>query len=174
MFAIDEVEMEVIETPYINALTQLTSRFTALILLYPIETIINRLIVQGTRTIIDNTDNGIGVIPINTRYEGFMDCAQSISQSEGLFGFYKGMGSLVLDAAFQFALLKLAKVIATRLFDSEWTTRTDLNNIKNLMSSSSLTLTSQYSNNSNEGNSSCLLNKKQQPLNSSSPTNTLN
>jgi hypothetical protein len=174
MFAIDEVEMEVIETPYINALTQLTSRFTALIMLYPIETIINRLIVQGTRTIIDNTDNGFGVIPINTRYEGFIDCAQSIHQSEGLFGFYKGMGSLFLDAAFQFALLKLAKVIATRLFDSEWTTKTDLNNIKNLMSSSSLTLTTQYSSNKENNSNSCLYNKQPQPINSSSPTgNTL-
>jgi hypothetical protein len=172
MFAIDEVEMEVIETPYMDSLTQLTSRFAALILLYPIETIIHRLIVQGTRTIIDNTDNGFGVMPINTRYEGFMDCAQSIHQSEGVFGFYKGMGSLFLDAAFQFALLKLAKVIATRLFDSEWTTRTDLNNIKNLMSSSSLTLTTQYSSN-NENNISSH-SKQPRPINSSSPTATDN
>jgi hypothetical protein len=149
MYGIDEVEMEVVETPYIDALTQLTSRVGSLILLYPVETIINRLIVQGTRTIIDNTDNGIGVIPINTRYEGFWDCADSIRQSEGFFGFYKGLGSLLIDALFQFALLKMAKVVATRIFDSEWTSKSDSNNIKHLMSSSSLTLTrgtSQYSN----------------------------
>ena len=118
-----------------NALTQLSSQIGALALLYPLETVINRLIVQGTRTIIDNTDNGVGAVPINTRYDGLFDCFHSINATEGVFGFYKGIGSLMIETAFHFALLKFAKVVAYRIYDSEWTTRADNNKIQNLMTS---------------------------------------
>ena len=133
-YGLDEVEKEVVEEPYMNALTQLASQIGALTIMYPVETVINRLIVQGTRTIIDNTDNGFGVVPINTRYDGFLDCVHSIHQTEGVFGFYKGVGSLMIETALQFAILKLAKVIAFHIFDAEWTTRSDRNAVKNLMS----------------------------------------
>lgn len=123
------------EQPYVNALTQLMSQMGALVLLYPVETIINRLIVQGTRTIIDNTDNGLGVVPINTRYDGFFDCLNIINETEGIFGFYKGIGSLMIETAFHFALLKFVKVVAYRIYDSEWTTKADNNKIQNLMTS---------------------------------------
>jgi solute carrier family 25 protein 46 len=135
-YGIDQVEKEVVEEPYMNALTQLASQIGALTIMYPVENVINRLIVQGTRTIIDNTDTGFGVIPINTRYDGFLDCVHSIHETEGVFGFYKGVGSLMIETALQFAILKLAKIIAYHIFDSEWTTRSDRNAIKNLMSSS--------------------------------------
>lgn len=87
----------------------------ALVALYPMETVINRLIVQGTRTIIDNTDSGIGVIPINTRYDGFFDCVQTISETEGTLGFYKGIGALAMEGILCFVLLKLAESVATRI-----------------------------------------------------------
>ena len=87
----------------------------AFVALYPMETVINRLMVQGTRTIIDNTDSGVGVIPINTRYDGFFDCVQSVSQAEGSLGFYKGIGALALEAMLCVGLLKLAKSVATRV-----------------------------------------------------------
>ena len=116
-----------------SALTQLWSQVGALAIMFPVETVINRLIVQGTRTIIDNTDNGLRVVPINTSYDGFFDCVHSIHESEGVFGFYKGVGALMIETAIYFALLKFAKVVASRLYDSEWTSRADNNKIQNLM-----------------------------------------
>ncbi|CAF0768525.1 unnamed protein product [Brachionus calyciflorus] len=135
---IDEVEGEVVDEPYTKALCEVFSQLGAIIVLYPIETIINRLIVQGTRTIIDNTDYGYGVIPINTRYDGFFDCAQTIHETEGFFGFYKGIGALMVEALFAYAILNFGKTVALRIFDSEWTTRNDLSNMQNLMNNSSM------------------------------------
>lgn len=135
-YGTDEVEEEVIEEPYLRSLSKLAGQICSLIALYPMETVVNRLIVQGTRTIIDNTDSGIGVIPINTRYDGFFDCVQTISETEGTLGFYKGIGSLALEGILCIGLLKLAKSVATRIYDSEWTTKSDNNSIKNLMTSS--------------------------------------
>jgi hypothetical protein len=130
----DESELEIVEEPYLAALTELSSQFSALIILYPVETVINRIIVQGTRTIIDNTDTGSGVVPINTRYCGFFDCVQTINQTEGVLGFYKGMGALIVEMMLSYALLRLAKTISTRIYDAEWTTRSDNMNFKNYMS----------------------------------------
>lgn len=130
----DESEKEIVEDPYLDALTELSSQVAATCLMYPAETVLYRLIVQGTRTIIDNTDTGLGVVPINTRYEGFMDCVQTISQTEGLLGFYKGIGAAVVETFICYALLRLAKTISTRIYDAEWTTRSDAANFKNYMS----------------------------------------
>ena len=133
-YKIDETEQEVVEEPYFSALIDLASQLGSLIALYPVETIINRLIVQGTRTIIDNTDTGCGVIPINTRYDGFLDCFQTIQQTEGVLGLYKGLGTVVIECILCYGLLNLAKTIATRIYDAEWTTRSDSSNFKNFMS----------------------------------------
>lgn len=133
---VEEVEVEVVETPYMDAVVDLMTQLSAVVAMYPLETVLNRLIVQGTRTIIDNTDTGYGVVPINTRYDGFIDCFQSIAQTEGAVGFYKGMGTLLFQVAFQFMMLKLAKAIATRIYDSEWSVRSDMNAVKNLMAPS--------------------------------------
>ena len=69
---------------------------------------------QGTRTIIDNTDTGLGVIPISTRYEGFMDCFRSILAEEGvqvkkmlLFFFFFGGLWLFPSSCFFFFFFKL-------------------------------------------------------------------
>ena len=83
------------------------------------ETILNRLALQGTRTIIDNTDSGIGVIPIITRYEGFWDCAGSIIQSEGFAGFYKGFGALLLQYGIHIGILKLTKLVIDLMVDKK-------------------------------------------------------
>jgi len=133
----DEIEQEIVDHPYTDALAQCLSQVAAIVSLYPIETVLNRLIVQGTRTIIDNTDLGYRVVPINTRYDGFLDCAQMIHETEGVFGFYKGLGNLFFETLLQYAILKIVKLIAYRIYDSEWVTRCDNNNIKNLMTSSS-------------------------------------
>ena len=125
---IDEIENEIVESPYLNAIASLSGNLTAIIALYPIETIINRLIVQGTRTIIDNTDHGYGVFPINTRYSGFIDCLKTIEDKEGLFGLYKGVGCVILEFIFSFALLKLGKFAAYRIYDAVWISRDDKSN----------------------------------------------
>lgn len=142
-YGADEVEEEVIDEPYIKSASQIASQIGALVVLYPIETVINRLIVQGTRTIIDNTDNGVGVIPINSRYDGFWDCLQTINDVEGYAGFYKGFGSLILETVLCVILLKTAKAVAIRIYDSEWITKSDKNNIKNLMSPNNNYITNQ-------------------------------
>lgn len=131
--AVDEVEAEVIDEPYTKALAELFSYFTSTLALYPIETILNRLMVQGTRTIIDNTDTGYGVVPINTRYDGFFDCARSIHETEGFLGYYKGFGTLIIEMLIAYAIINFGKTVALRIFDSEWTSRSDMKNLKNLM-----------------------------------------
>lgn len=75
--------------------------------LYPIETVLHRLHLQGTRTIIDNLETGREVVPIITRYEGFMDCFQSIIAEEGVSGLFKGFGALMLQYTIHFLLLRL-------------------------------------------------------------------
>ena len=59
-------------------------------ILYPVETVLHRLHLQGTRTIIDNLETGREVVPIITRYEGFADCLSSIISDEGFSGLFKG------------------------------------------------------------------------------------
>ena len=129
------MEKEIVKMPYVATLAQLSSQIAAVVALYPLETIINRLIVQGTRTIIDNTDNGYGVLPINSRYEGFLDCARTIADTESVLGFYKGLGAVITEVTISYFILKLAKVVAIRIYDSEWITRSDEDKIRNLMAS---------------------------------------
>jgi len=66
--------------------------------------------VQGTRTIIDNTDTGLEVLPIITRYDGAFDCYATIVSEEGFSGLYKGFGALVLQYALHVAVLKVTRV----------------------------------------------------------------
>ena len=80
-------------------------------LLFPLETVLHRLYSQGTRTIIDNLDTGVDVIPISTNYEGFFDCFRSIIMEEGISGLYRGFGALFLQYALQAVLLKFSKYV---------------------------------------------------------------
>ena len=84
-------------------------------LLYPLETIVIRLHVQGTRTIIDDTDNGIGVVPLCTNYNGMKDCAQTICREEGALALLKGIGALTVQFVIQACVLKMTKAIFKRL-----------------------------------------------------------
>ena len=68
------------------------------------------LYVQGTRTIIDNTDTGLEVLPIITRYDGVFDCYATIVSEEGFSGLYKGFGALVLQYALHVAVLKITRI----------------------------------------------------------------
>lgn len=61
------------------------------VLFYPFETILHRIQLQGTRTIIDNLDSGYSVVPILTNYEGASDCYRTTIATEGVSGLYKGI-----------------------------------------------------------------------------------
>jgi len=93
---------------------ELSSNFMASLLtdvmLFPLETVFLRLHLQGTRTIIDDTDKGYGVVPLCTSYDGVTDCFNTIQRQEGFSGFYKGFGALCLQYFVQFIILKGAKI----------------------------------------------------------------
>ena len=94
---------------------ELVANFLALfipeILLYPLETVLNQVYVQGTRTIIDDLDTGSGVVPLCTNYDGVLDCFRSIWRHEGLGGFYKGFGALLIQLFMHWLILKLTQFV---------------------------------------------------------------
>ena len=122
---IDDIECQLIETipnlvhqSFLRLEANLFAVFLANLLLYPYETVLNRLFVQGTRTIVDNLDKtGVGCIPINTRYLGFFDCCRTIVETEGGWGrgFYKGIGFLMLKFGLIYAGAHCLKVLIERL-----------------------------------------------------------
>lgn len=84
-------------------------------ILYPLETVLTRLHIQGTRTIIDNTDLGHGVIPVSTKYDGMMQCFREIQKEEGVEGLFKGFGAVILQYALHAAILKVTHVIFVKI-----------------------------------------------------------
>lgn len=99
----------------IEVTAQLLSLVASDVLFYPLETILHRLHLQGTRTIIDNLDNGFAVTPILTRYEGTVDCYDTTLAQEGSAGLLKGFGALVLQFSIHYAVLKLTKLLLTQV-----------------------------------------------------------
>lgn len=91
---------------YRMQVSSLVGMFLADTLLYPMETVLHRLYLQGSRAIIDNLDSGVEVMPILTRYEGFFDCLSTIVQEEGPMGLFKGFGSIVLQYGLHFCMLR--------------------------------------------------------------------
>ncbi|XP_035523313.1 solute carrier family 25 member 46, partial [Morone saxatilis] len=89
------------------------------IVLFPLETALHRLGLQGTRTIIDATDGVVAVgnggsplvLPVNTQYDGFSDCLHAIRRKEGVGGFYRGFGALATQYALHGALLAAARTV---------------------------------------------------------------
>ncbi|XP_028604689.2 mitochondrial outer membrane protein SLC25A46 [Podarcis muralis] len=88
------------------------------VMLYPLETVLHRLHIQGTRTIIDNTDLGYEVLPINTQYEGMRDCINTIKREEGILGFYKGFGAVVVQYTLHVAVLQFTKILYSTLLQN--------------------------------------------------------
>lgn len=86
--------------------TSIMASFLADVALLPIETVLNCLYIQGTRTIIDNCDETTVVLPVITNYDGFTDCYQSILRFEGQFGLYKGLGAIILQYSVHFILFR--------------------------------------------------------------------
>jgi hypothetical protein len=122
---IDDIECQLIDTipnlvnrSFLRIEANICSVFLANFLLYPYETILNRLFVQGTRTIVDNLDKtSVGCVAINTRYLGFFDCCRTIIETEGNFGrgFYKGIGFLILKFGLIYTSAYCLKIVIERL-----------------------------------------------------------
>jgi solute carrier family 25 protein 46 len=85
------------------------------LILYPLSTVLNRLYVQGTRTIIDDLDNGYDVVPLSTNYVGLIDCIRTVWREEGILGFYRGFGAILLQCVLYFLVLKITKFIYVQL-----------------------------------------------------------
>ena len=107
------------ETYYPELLAGLIGNLLADITLYPLETVVHRLCIQGTRTIIDNTDTGRDVKPINTSYEGTFDCVRSILRMEGVPGFYKGFGAMILQYMMHRGVIVMTRWLIERLSERD-------------------------------------------------------
>lgn len=101
----------------IEIYSTLVSLMSTEILFYPFETILHRIQLQGTRTIIDNLDSGYSVVPILTSYEGAADCYRTTLATEGVCGLYKGFGALLLQFAAHVAVIKITKWVVTQITD---------------------------------------------------------
>ncbi|XP_046631541.1 solute carrier family 25 member 46-like isoform X1 [Daphnia pulicaria] len=99
-------EVSFVEANDLDLSSRFAGSLVADVILFPFETVLHRLHIQGTRTIIDNLDTGASVIPILTRYDGFFDCWNTITREEGRWGLYKGLGALVLQYALQLSIIK--------------------------------------------------------------------
>ncbi|KAJ8933014.1 hypothetical protein NQ314_014252 [Rhamnusium bicolor] len=69
----------------------------------------------GTRTIVDNLDNGRSVLPILTNYAGAIDCYESCLATEGVCGLYKGFGALILQYFAHIALIRMSHFLLTEI-----------------------------------------------------------
>ncbi|KAK6054409.1 hypothetical protein COOONC_08085 [Cooperia oncophora] len=76
---------------------QMSSTILTDLILFPFETIMHRMYIQGTRTLIDNLDTGLSAISITAKYNGFGDCLRSVLQHEGFWALYSGVGALALE-----------------------------------------------------------------------------
>jgi len=88
------------------------------VLLFPLETVVHRLQLQGTRTIIDSLDSGYQMKPILTRYTGFWSCVGATLETEGYWGFFKGFGAVSLQYLAFFAATRLAQLAIRELLFS--------------------------------------------------------
>ncbi|VDK64554.1 unnamed protein product [Onchocerca ochengi] len=89
----------------------LTSQMLADFVLYPFETVIHRLYIQGTRTLIDNLDNGVTAISITAKYVGFFDCFRTIINRESFWSLYAGVGALGLQYILHLCLLRFIRTV---------------------------------------------------------------
>ncbi|ETN65075.1 hypothetical protein AND_003165 [Anopheles darlingi] len=103
------------QSQVIEVYSTMISLFATEMIFYPFETILHRIQLQGTRTIIDNLDSGYSVVPILTSYEGVVDCYRQTLATEGVGGLYKGFGAMVLQCAAHVAVIKLGKWFITQI-----------------------------------------------------------
>lgn len=102
----------------LEAASDITATAVSDALIFPLETITHRLYLQGTRTIIDNLDTGISVMPILTGYTGPLDCFVTTVAQEGRLGLFKGFGALLLQTVLVGALYKVVKLSLFKIVDA--------------------------------------------------------
>ncbi|XP_018326051.1 solute carrier family 25 member 46 [Agrilus planipennis] len=101
--------------------TEMNASFIALVvadtIFYPLETVVHRIHLQGTRTIIDNLENGKTVLAILTNYGGSIDCYEKCIEMETPAGLYKGYGALILQYTAHIALIKFTHFVFMQVAD---------------------------------------------------------
>lgn len=106
------------EDEKLESVSDLTASAVSDAILFPLETIMHRLYLQGTRTIIDNLDTGISVMPILTGYTGPLDCFITTVAQEGRLGLLKGFGALLLQTVLVGLLYKVTKISLVKIVDA--------------------------------------------------------
>lgn len=101
-----------LESQYHEFLSNFFGNLITDVLLYPFETVLFRLHVQGTRTIIDDMDKGRGFLPVSSHHEGFFDCYRTCMINEGKLGLFRGFGSLVLQYVMRFSVFEMVHRIS--------------------------------------------------------------
>ncbi|VDD94318.1 unnamed protein product [Enterobius vermicularis] len=87
----------------------MSSQVLADFICYPLETVLHRLYIQGTRTLIDNLDTGISAISITAKYSSLTDCVQRIVKQETPWALYAGAGALCLQYLLNFSFLRVVR-----------------------------------------------------------------
>lgn len=95
--------------------TSILASLIADVVLLPVETTLNSIYIQGTRTIIDNCDETTVVLPVLTNYDSFLDCLQSIMRFEGKVGLFKGLGAILLQYSIHYLLFKTSYIIMKKI-----------------------------------------------------------
>ncbi|XP_053951345.1 uncharacterized protein LOC128858843 [Anastrepha ludens] len=104
-------EYDGVENQKAEICTNLITRIITEIVFYPFETVLSRIQIQGTNSIIDNLDNGKTKVLIQTDYKGAVDCCRTIVKNEGFSGLYKGFGALTLQFAAHIVIVNIANWI---------------------------------------------------------------
>ncbi|CAI5439032.1 unnamed protein product [Caenorhabditis angaria] len=93
---------------------QMSSTILTDLILYPIETILHRMYIQGTRTLIDNMDTGFSAVSQTVKYNGFVDCAKQIMENEGFWALYAGVGAVFLEYLLNSGLQQIVRACFDR------------------------------------------------------------
>lgn len=100
---------ECYEQFFAELVSSFVGSFIADVAWFPLETLLHRLAVQGTRTLVDNTDTGLEVAPVAHAYDGLLDALRSVLRDETMAGLYKGFGALILQFGLHLLVLRLTK-----------------------------------------------------------------
>lgn len=85
--------------------------FVADLSLLPLELIMNRLHLQGTRAIVDNVLDAQSVIPYQASYNNVQQCVEALVDSEGVPSFWKGCSALLLQYSTRFAVVHTVRIL---------------------------------------------------------------
>ncbi|CAL9681997.1 unnamed protein product [Knipowitschia caucasica] len=108
-----------LDSHFVDLASQFLGSLLSDAVLFPLETVLHRLALQGTRTIIDHTDQGgaLQVLPVNTQYDDFTECFVSVRQREGAAALYRGLGALWAQYTLHAALLALSRSVLRLTMD---------------------------------------------------------